>query len=303
MKLQNKKFEISLLLIATLIVGLTVYIYSENAGPKGIVSAEANQGLALTHPTFPADVTAATSFLNQEAGMAIWLNATAYGPFSSSQMTSVKSAMVYVENSTPTYVIGSLSDNGGIPNSDDYPHCFVYQSGWIVVYYLKVNTLNPGTTGWIGKIIDWGQYTNKKLNGNYLSEAMNYMATTILGIPSAFVTANEQYFHFQYPSATKLMIAIKGIEAYTATFNINIPSNATIYEYSWSCNGVGGGYTFKIDTTTISAISSSSGAGRHYGGPEITSTILTQDVWHTISISSDGYSGDYAYVCLLLLYS
>jgi hypothetical protein len=296
MKLRNKRLGISILLIASLVVGLAFYVHSENTGSKNTPAAQTNQEFTLTPPALSPDAAAVSTFLNQEAGMAIWLNATAYAPLN---LNAAKSAMVIVENATSTYVIGSLSDNGGITSSDDYPHCYVDQSGWIVVYYLKVNTQNQGTAGYIGKIIDWRQYSNNKLNGNYLTEAMNYIAL-IVGIPSSFATANEQYYHFQYPTATELMFAIKsaGADA-TATFNINVPSSFTIYEYSWACYAPPGwGYGFEIDSNTIS--SGAAGTPTPYGGPQITAQILTPDVWHTIYING---GGEGASVCLILLYS
>jgi hypothetical protein len=305
-KLKNKKLKISVLLIASLIATLGIYSIWANVGPESTGLAGDKAGFSLVRPAFAQSMAASTSFLDQEAGMSIWLNATAYALLN---LNSVKNAMVNVENATSDYVLGSLSDNGkiasnnpGVAASDYYPHCVVFANGWIVIYYLKVNSQNSGTTGWIGKIIDWSLYSNNKLNGNYLSEAMDYIATTTLGLQSSFVQTNEQYYHFQFPSATKLLMATKSVYEYTETFNIKIPSAATVYEYSWSANGA---TDFYIDTTRIGDTNA-----QNYGGPGnilssgITSAILTPDVFHTIKISSSGtYSGASAYICLLLLYS
>jgi hypothetical protein len=204
-----------------------------------------------------------------------------------------------VEQNTSNYVIGTLDARmqTGL-DSDDFPHCFVAAQGWIIVYYLKINTANPSTTGWLGKIIDWSLYTNNQLSGNYLSEGLTYIANQL-----SIVVANSQYYHFQYPNATKLLLAIKhASNGATSTFNIEVPSSFTVKERSWSCycNSYNG-YTFKIDS---SVINSTSYIGRNYGGPEIWTTILTPDVFHTVSITckDDGWSSHYANACLLLIY-
>jgi hypothetical protein len=297
-KLENKKLKIGILLIAVLLASLSAYVYWGNAGPKSTISAEANQDLALMRPTFSPDATIMATFLSQEAGIAIWLNRTDQAPL---DLNAAKNGMVNVENATSEYVIGSLKFTPNqywtVPiSSDDYPHCFVHKSGWIVVYYLKVNTQNTGTTGYLGKIIDWPYYTNTgKLDSNLLSEGMSYMAYTTL-LKS---TTGEQYFHFQYPSATKLMFAVKHApNGSQQSFNIKIPSTSTMSEESWSCYSTGyGGYTFKIDSTQVSA-----GSGRNYG--DIPDDLLSADYWHTIYIICGyNYYGSDAYVCLILLYA
>jgi hypothetical protein len=287
MKLGNKKLRISILLIIILIVGLAVYTYSGNTGLRSVASAETNQELALTRPTFSADVAASSSFLNQEAGISIWLNATASAPLDTS---IAEASMTNVENYTSDYVIGSLSWSG--LSSNDYPHCFVDRSGWIVVYYLKVNALSPGAyPGYLGKIIDWNKWQTSpthELTGTFLTEGMSLIAG-LYGLS----TSNAHYYHFQYPNATELLFALKGMGGgASASFNIEIPGTKTIYEYSWAYYG--GGYSdagFSIDGTTIY-----SGGGQAYGGPQITDAILSPNRPHTVTATD-------CQVCILLLYS
>jgi hypothetical protein len=287
MNLKNKKMKLSAMLIACLIVALAAYVYSENAGPKGIVSAETTQELALTRPAFSADAVASSSFLNQEAGISIWLNATASAPLDTS---IAEASMTNVENYTSDYVIGSLSWAG--LSSNDYPHCFVDRSGWIVVYYLKVNALSPGAyPGYLGKIIDWSlwqQSPTHELTGTFLTEGMSLIAG-LYGLS----TSNAHYYHFQYPSATELLFALKGMGGgASASFNIEIPGTKTIYEYSWAYDGGGyGDAGFSIDGTTIY-----SGSGVTYGGPQITDAIFTPNIPHTVTATD-------CQVCILLLYS
>jgi hypothetical protein len=285
-KMNGKQIKIGSLLAVIILASSALYIYSQSAVSNTSAFAEGSQELSLTPPTFLSGAGAAATYLEQEAGIAYYVNTT-----SPLNLNTAKNAMVNVENDTSDYVIGSLK--WGSISSDDYPHCFVHKDGWIVVYYLKINLANPSTTGWLGKIIDWSDRSQISfpITSNLLYDGLYYIATQTLGVS----ITNAKYYHFQYPTATKLLFAIKhaGSEQ-TATFNIKIPDTLIIHERSWSCYGTGS-YTFKIDTTQIS-----SSSGRHYGGPEITETILSPNVFHTVSIYS-GWNQN-AYVCLILLY-
>jgi hypothetical protein len=289
-RMNRKWMKIGSILATLILVSSALYVYSRSIDSKSDVFAESSQELSMTRPTFLAE--AAATYLEQEAGISMYVNTT--GPLN---LNTAKSAMINIENVTSDYVIGSLSPSGF--SSDDYPHCFVHKDGWIVVYYLKINLANPGTTGWLGKMVDWSDRSqiSYPITSNLLYDGLYHIATQTLGIS----ITNAKYYHFQYPTATKLLFAIKHAQnGQTATFNIKIPDTMTIHERSWSCyNGPGGSYTFRIDTNTIS-----SGSGRHYGGTEITEVILGPNVFHTVSISaSDSIYGNNAYVCLVLLYN
>lgn len=287
--------KISVLLIATLIVGLAAYVYSENTGSKSIVSAETNQVLALTRPMFSTDAAVATSFLNQEAGMAIWLDATASAPLS---LSAAKGVITLPENVTSDYVIGSIPLQAVGFTSDDYPHAFVHQSGWVVVYWLKVNNANPATTGWLGKTYpmyvdshhSWYDKSNHLLNDNLL-----HYALVLLCQQMSISSSGAQYYHFQYPAATKIEIAIKSApESATVTFNLKVPGTVNIDEQSFSWEGDGTG-NWKVGTTQIISAS-----GRQYGD---FSPLLNDTVWHTVSITSGwDYGSGYATLAIILLY-
>jgi|Deesub1362B_J571_1020462.scaffolds.fasta_scaffold00334_30 hypothetical protein len=291
--MMNKKWlRIGLTMAFLLLVGSTLYFYLRNSNLKSGVYAENLEEVALTQPYFLTQ--GAETYLEQEAGISIYINTS--GPLN---LNTAKSVMVSIENETSEYVIGSLAPLGF--SSDDYPHCFVHKEGWIIVYYLKINLANPETTGWLGKIIDWSDTSQISfpITSNLLYDGLYYIATQTFGIS----IANAKYYHFQYPEATKLLFAIKHVEGSNneATFNIQIPDTVTVYERSWSCYATSHvACTFEIDTTAI--ISDS--LGRNYGGPEITEVILGPNVFHTIKISTSytGYSYQYAYVCLILIY-
>jgi hypothetical protein len=289
MKLGNRKLSVSILLIAALIVGLAVYIYSEHASLESSASAETNQELTLTRPTFSADVAASSSFLDQEAGMAIWLNATAYAPI---DVNAARSALTNVEINTTDFVVGSIGSQV-YGSSDLYPHCFIHTNGWIVVYYLNPTSQNKA---WIGKIINWNDisHIDYPVTDNFLREGLDYIASKI---PPNIPTTSANYYHFHYPEATKLMFAIK--HGNPSSFDIKIPTGTIVYEYSWSSwVAQYASMTIKIDNATPPAITA--GWNTNYGGSEISSTNLPSDIPHTIDISS---SSNTPYFCLILLYS
>lgn len=291
MKLTKLKITVFIAVIAVAILGASTYWTVVTKKTASL--AEAQQELSLSRPAFLSTASAAATTLDQEAGISIYLNAG-----KTLNLAVAYSAMGQVEYNTSNYVIGTLDSriHTGL-SSDDYPHCFVDVNGWIIVYYLKVDLANPSTTGWIGKIIDWSSYTNNQLTGTFLSEGLNYIAA-----PLGQLTTNAQYYHFQYPNATKLLLAIKhASDSATATFQIKIPTEiATLYEISWSCYCTqSNGYVFKIDT----ANTINTGSGRNYGGPQIFDSMLSRGIFHTVSITSNhNYYGNDAYACLILLY-
>jgi hypothetical protein len=294
----NSRLKKIVLLTAILALVVPLIFYLSNSGSGNTSLAEASQQLALTPPPMLESVPSISAVLDQEAGMSIWLNATQWAPLS---LEAAKNGMVNIEINTSDYVIGSISLQSLGFTSDDWPHCFVHKTGWIIVYYLKINSQNPDTTGWVGKAFpmfknaqwNWYDKDSHTLNDNLLQKALAMICSQIPGIPGI---TTARYYHFQYPSATTLEIAVK--TAYgtsTVTFNINVPSSLLIDERSWSYYG-GGASSFKIDNTPIC-----SGSGRKYGGPEITAPLLSPDVWHTVSLYAQSGYGDTT-ACIVILY-
>jgi hypothetical protein len=302
MKPKNSRLKLAIILTSILALIVPLVVYLGNSGSGNTALAEARQQLALTPPGILENTPSIAALLDQEAGMSIWLNATQWAPLS---LESAKNGMVNIEINTSDYVIGSISrEILGFP-SDDWPHCFVHKTGWIVVYYLKINNVNLGTTGWVGKIfpmfkdshVNWYDSSSHSLNDNLLHNALATICDQIPEIPGI---TGAQYYHFQYPSAKTLEIAVKTSPYGEVTFNINVPSTLIIDERSWSYCSLYGGY-FKIDTTTIFSGAGKNYQDRAYGGPEITASVLSPDVWHKVTIRA--YSGEYpTTACIVIIY-
>jgi hypothetical protein len=197
-----------------------------------------------------------------------------------------------IEKETANYTVGSIA----LPNlleSEDV-HCFVHKDGWIVVYYLKAES--------VGKIIDWSYWIGGQLTKNKLQVGLEQMCNA-LGVS----VAGAKYYHFQYPYANKCMIIIETLAGSGEdNFTLTIPTEFTVYERSWShyAQSTSSYYTyssqFKIDGTMINSISGESNPVTKYG--TLTVAQLSPNVVHTVSISST-MAGNYLYgVCIALAY-
>ncbi|MGA3192717.1 MAG: hypothetical protein ABSD73_09445 [Candidatus Bathyarchaeia archaeon] len=294
--MKNRKLKMSVLLIATLIVAVGIYGIWANVGPKSTGLAGDNSGFSLVRPAFAQSMAAATTFLDQEAGISIYLNTG-----SSMDVNAAAANLVNIENKTSDWAIGSVPLSSPFTSSD-YPHCFVHKSGWIVVYYLKATSQNMA---YISKMIVWKSVANvnSPLNDTKLEQGLR-IACTPLGIS----TTNAQYYDFQYPSATNLLIAAKTtINGSPATFNIEIPGTMTVYEQAWchkthswtSWGNPVSPSAFKIDQTQVDS---------WIGSDEVTigmlaflpTNPLALDMFHVVYVDGDtGYCG----ICLTILYS
>lgn len=309
-KLERKKMKIGVLLIATLIVASAIFAIWVNIGPRNTGVVEAKQELTLVSPAFLSSESVVSTTLSQEAGMSIWLNATNVAPLS---LTAAQNAMVNIENVTSTYVIGSVSLQTLGFASDDWPHCVVFQSGWVVVYYLKVNA-NPSTTAsYVGKIFPmytdshwhWYDKGTLTLNDNLLHKALALVCSQI---PQISDISSAQYYHFQYPNAKTLEIMIKtesnpGLFTQTSTFDINIPDSVAIDEGSYSFYSYyGGGLSIGTSTTTTQLVAFGS-VYRQYG--QIPASVLaSRGIWLTVTVATAGSTGGnyYTTAAIVILY-
>lgn len=271
MVFKNKKLKIGMLLVATLIATMGVYVIWANVGPKNTWLAEAKQELSLVHPVFAQSMAAATTFLDREAGLALYVNVA-----QTLELSLAKLAFRTIEYNTSDYVIGSISiptnPQGDLPVTED-AHCFVHKEGWIVVYY---RNSEPAS-----KMVDWGWWTGTTLTKNKLQSGLEKMGTA-----TGVTVGGAKYYDFNYPDASKLMLVIRAsVGAGSRSFNISLPSSFTFYEESWShFSGYAGTVEpsiLKIDTTEINRIT---GGGSHYEYGQLVSP-LSLNVVHNVAVS------------------
>jgi hypothetical protein len=288
-KVENIKMKAGVFLVAILVCGLLgVYLYNNAGGGDNNIVNEAGQPFLLVNPVFAQSVSSETTFLEEEAGMSIYINIGR-----SIDLAVAKTVYRTIEKETSNYTVGSVA-LPGLPESEDV-HCFVHKDGWIVAYYLEAEP--------IGKIIDWAYWSGGTLTKNKLQVGLEQMGNAL----GASVTG-AKYYHFQYPYANKCMLIIEtllGTGGYEEdSFNITIPLEFTVYERSWShysehaYSGSPYSSDFKIDGDIIDTIDSTSPLTK-YG--QLTVAQLSSGIVHTVSVSGL-YSGKLYGVCIALAY-
>lgn len=291
MKVENIKIKVGVFLVAILVCSfLGVYLYTGGGSWDNNIVSDAGQTYFLVNPVFAQSASSETTFLEEEAGMTIYVDIGR-----SIDLEVAKTVYRTLEKETSNYAVGSIA-LPDLPESEDV-HCFVHKDGWIVVYYLKAEP--------IGKIVDWNYWSGGKLTKNKLQVGLDQM-TNALGV----VVTVAKYYHFQYPNANKSMLIIEtlvGIGGYTQdSFNITIPIEFTVCERSWShysqqaypVDAPDRRSRFKIDGNTINIISATS-SQTNYG--QLTVAQLIPDAAHIVSVSGY-YSGKLYGVCIALVY-
>jgi len=273
--------KIGVSLFAILICSfLAVYLYVGGGSNSGI-TFDGGGTYLLVNPAFAQSASSETTFLEEEAGMSIYINIGR-----SIDLAVAKTVYRTIEKETSNYTVGSIALPG--LSEDEDVHCFVHKDGWIVVYYLKGEP--------ISKIVDWNLWSGGKLTKNKLQAGLEQM-TNALGSSAT----GAKYYHYQYPYANKCMLAIETqVGDGEDNFNITIPSDGfPVYERSWShyaeyiYSSWGTDYPsyFKIDGNSISSIVKS--GETKYGS--LTFAQLSPNISHIVSVSSSQYASSKLY--------
>jgi hypothetical protein len=283
-----------LILVSVLIVGfLGVYLDSANNNRGRDVSNQAEQAVLFVKPAFAQSMSAASTFLENQAGISLYVNIDR--PIS---LVAAKAAnWSGIEQETADYIVGSLRLPG--LGAEEDVHCFVHKTGWIVTYY--------GNGEPITKMVDWNFWSQStsKLTKNKLKAGLDEFS--FLGPMPA-----EKYYHFNWPNATKCMLAFRTLVGNGEhSLNITIPSDIEVYERSWShyaqCThqsawpGTVYSSYLKIDGYTIDSISG------EYDPATKRGTLIEAQLFpgasaHIVGVSSDP-ANSYLYgVCIGLVY-
>lgn len=212
MKVRGKIIKLTILTGGLFLVGAALIGGSLNGN---FLTDEAD-GLVLAKPALAQ--TTGASFLEQEAGIAAYVNAG-----QGINLAKAKAAYRTLEKETESYVIGSVA-LPDYPVSEDV-HCYVHKDGWIVTYYMKEEPTS--------KIIDWLSYSPGNISTK-LKLALDVMANSL-----GLAITNLKYYHFDYPNANKLMIVAKSRETMepveqTHAFDLTIPDGVMVFERAWS---------------------------------------------------------------------
>lgn len=284
MNFRNIKARILLLTLCVIVItGVGIFIDRTNQS-----SSESNDKSNATDIWFLAKPALAQdgTFLDDEAGISAYTNlGTAIN------LSIARTGFKTIEKETADYIVGSLA-LPDLPETEDV-HCFVHKDGWIVTYYLKSEPTS--------KVIGW-VYSSQGSLITKLKVGIDEMCNTL-----GTVVSNISYYHFHYPLANRWMVII---ECATSTdpdsFNLNIPSDFTVYERSWSHYAVLNqpSYTahsyFDLDGNRIDSLTEP--GGTHHG--TLTLGQLGPDNFHNAVVDTDYFSGgdDQACISIVLVY-
>lgn len=232
-----------------------------------------------------ADSDAITDFPVDEVGIAAYFEAP-----STIDLNDVRPIYRTIEVETADYIIGSIAVPNYASESEDV-HIYVHVDGWVMGYYLAADPA--------AKIIDWSVY-----DGATIITKFDTVLTTVAAAIGTTLPPTT-YYDFRYPNATNLMlIAEAQYGTGSDTFEINLPSNFTYYERSWSLSCRAAGYhpnawyyLNDVETYFIDECSYGDWWNVH---DLFTGVQLVPDTFHTIKIEAG--TNDAAFGGLALVY-
>ena len=236
----GKKSVKLLVVTGILLLGLTVGFFAGRSPSDRSNLANMPSAFTLSMPAFAAGVPA-DQFPMNEAGISAYVNLG-----QKINLARARSAFKGIEADETDYIIGIIE----LPNlaEDMWPHAYVSKSGWIMTYYPKTEPTS--------RIMQWAGYRRDVITTTTLKDALVIICQKMALDPSK-VDTEMHYYHFQYPDATKLLIAVDTTPADSSsredTFTYIIPGRLNLYEGSWSDYGEGNWDSVtKIDGTIVS---------------------------------------------------
>ncbi len=222
-----------------LFLGLTVGFFMGHSPTDSSAAVTLPGTLTLSMPAFAQGVPS-DQFPQNEAGISAYVNLG-----HEIDLERARSVFKGIEADEADYLIGIIE----LANlaEDMWPHAYVSKSGWLMAYYSKTEPTS--------KLMQWSGFQRDVINTTTLKDALVTMCQKMALDPSK-VDSDMSYYHFQYPNATKLLIALDTIENDTDTFQFTIPPRLSLYEASWSHYGTvadsSSRYTeSKVDDTSL----------------------------------------------------
>ena len=227
-------FAVTGILTVGLLIGLSI-----NRSPGNAELADSEGGtFSLSLPAFAQGVSA-DQFPMNEAGISAYVNLD-----QEIDLARARSVFKGIEANEDGYLIGIIE----LPNlaEDMWPHAYVSKSGWLMAYYPKTEPTS--------KLMQWSGYQRDVITTTTLKDTLVTMCQKMALDPSK-VDSDMSYYHFQYPDATKLLIALDTTDG-EDTFQFTIPPRLSLYEASWSHHAYDGSGSYawsesKVDGTSL----------------------------------------------------
>jgi hypothetical protein len=163
-----------------------------------------------------------------------------------------------------------------------WPHVYIGKDGWLLAYY-------PNTEP-SSKLVQWYGYQRDAISTTTLRDALIALGRN-LSLDLSKIDAGITYYHFRYPDATKLIIAVDTVENGNDEFRYTIPTGIVLYDSAWSHHAEGAGYygsRSSIDATDVY----SAGSGTYSACRQMEPQYLNPSAPHNVAIAANaGWMG------------
>lgn len=245
---------------------------SDTSGPTGMLAVRETGGsFSLAAPAF-AQGAPADQFPFNEAGISAYVNAN-----QEIDLAKARTLFKGLEADEAGYLVGTVELPG--LGEDMWPHVWIDKSGWILAYYPKIEPMS--------RIVQWYGYQRDVITTTTLRDALMQMCQK-LGINLPNFDAEMHYYHFQYPEATKILIAVDTASG-GDSFKFTIPYGITLYDAAWSHYGRGITTTCCTSNWSKSQIDGArlyrAGGGTYIACGTVEGQHLTPGTSHAVSIN------------------
>lgn len=217
----TRTWFIGSIVICCLVFGAVALLLTGKPNPDAQLTLQAPAFVSSAYasdlnqtPTFPSDIGISAYF---KAPNAITINNRLRGIYRT------------IEDQTDDYIVGSVAIEG-YDTLDDV-HVYIHKDGWVLAFY---RSDEPAS-----KIIDWKGYT---AGSNAVPNKLTKALATAAGAAGVGVPAQPSYYHFQYPEANRMTIALQSAEGSgdVGRFTLRLPSDGFVYfETSYAFGGEG----------------------------------------------------------------
>ncbi|MCX6092538.1 MAG: hypothetical protein NTX23_06710 [Candidatus Bipolaricaulota bacterium] len=274
MKSRAVKLALVVVLVAAGVVVLSPVVRRD----ASTQSTGAGQGPLIVNLAPPAFAQSAGSkFPMNEAGISAYVNMGA-----TIDLTKARALLSAPEDATDTYVIGTIPLGGN--DESMWPHVYIGSDGWLLAYY-------PNTEP-TSFLFQWYGYQGGTVKTTTLRDVLISLATN-LHLDLSKTETGISYFHFKYPDATKLIIAVDTVSG-GDEFRYTIPSGVALYDAAWTHHAEGvvlsygnGGTASSVDGKSLY----SGGGGTYTVCSEMAQQYESPNTAHSVAISQSGASG------------
>lgn len=288
MKSRGFKVIAVVALIAAVVVVLSPII-RRDADTQPVAAGQGPLVISLAPPAFAQ--TTGLKFPMNEVGISAYINMGV-----AIDLAKAEGLLSATEDVTDSYVIGTIPLEAG-STEDAWPHVYIGKDGWLMAYYPLSES--------VSHLFQWYGYKGT-VGTTTLRDALVFIANT-LRLDVSKTEAGISYFHFQYPDATKLIIAVDTVSGGSDEFRYTIPSGVVLYEAAWTVHAEGvawdsyynrGGTSFSIDGNGLY----SGGVGTYTVCFAVPPKYTSSKTAHGVEISQTG-AGGWMGFAIVFLYS